>query len=264
MQTQKRNCNTNIGKALLLSLCTGAFAPPPLPNLSRWRFCTHFWALNSALLRSCSSSPDFFTLVLLQSCFPFTLLVPFCAPGFLWRFLFSSVTFHLFLVSLLLYLSPLSLSLCLFLYVSSSMSLSLCLFPFVSSPLSLPLCLFPSVSSPLSLRLCLFASVSPPLSLCLRLSASVSSPLTLLFCFFPLTHPSFSSICLSPSVSFLHLLYVSLPISLPCVPLSPFLYPSSPPPSSSLPSLACSPLSLSICLFLSVSFPMSFPICLFP
>ncbi len=67
------------------------------------------------------------------------------------------------------------------------------------------------------------------------------------------------------------------PMSLPCFSspqsLSPFLSPSSPIPSSSLSSLACFPLSLSLCLFPSVCSPpsllsdcspLSVPLCFFP
>jgi hypothetical protein len=159
----------------------------------------------------------------------------------------------------------------------SSQSHPLYLFPSASVPPTLvcpPLCFFPSicfplpllsVSSSLSVVLCLFPSA---FSMSLFL---ITLPLSLRRCFFPSVSSSPSLLSVSSSLSVplclfhLALLY-SFFMSLPCVSLSPS--PSSPPPSSLSPLLhvplclfpyICSPLSLSLYLFPSVSFSVVDP-----
>jgi hypothetical protein len=215
-------------------------------------------------------------------------LVPLSLP-----LLLSTVFPYISLMSFLLCLSSLSLHVSLFSSVSSPpfplSGLSSLTVPSVCSTLSLsfrfscvsPLCLLPSVSSSLSLLLCLFLCLSSPLSLpfCLFpfVSSSLSLPLSLHLCLFP----SFSYLCLFPSVcsplsvplciflsTFVCLSsYVSPLCLFPCVSLLPFLSPSSLPPSSNLPSLTCSPLSLSLLLssfYVSTLCLVPLPLCLFP
>ncbi len=130
--------------------------------------------------------------------------------------LFIYVSFPLVSRMFLFYVSsPVSLSACLFPFLSPSFSLSSLAcsppsLPYVSSPLSLSLCLFPSAffhpshislllcRSPFSLPLCLFPSDYTPLS-----PISVSFTLAQSSVFSPpsLLYVSYSLVCFSLTVS---------------------------------------------------------------